>query len=74
MPMSRAGAREQYWTASAPVIPLDQATLHPCPQWGARQWRQGVTDDRCVSCGYWEGPTPQGILAQQEHRSCPCHG
>ena len=25
------------------LIPVDHATLRPCPQCGARQWRQGVT-------------------------------
>lgn len=56
------------------LIPVDYATRHPCPQCGARQWRQGMTDDRYVSCGYRDSPTPQEILAQQEHRWCPCHG
>ena len=38
-----------------------------CPRCGARQWLQGVTYDQCAPCGYREGPTPQEILAQQEH-------
>jgi predicted RNA-binding Zn-ribbon protein involved in translation (DUF1610 family) len=49
------------------LFPVDHATLHPCPQCGVRQWLQGVTYYRCTSCGYRDGPTPQEILAQQEH-------
>jgi predicted RNA-binding Zn-ribbon protein involved in translation (DUF1610 family) len=56
------------------LIPVDHAPRHPCPQCGARQWRQGMTYDRCASCGSRDGPTPQEILAQQEHRECPYHG
>lgn len=53
--------------ASAPtpyLIPVDHATLRPCPQCGARQWRQGLTDDPCASCGYRDGPTPEEIVGQ----------
>jgi predicted RNA-binding Zn-ribbon protein involved in translation (DUF1610 family) len=49
------------------LFSVDHATLHPCPQCGARQWLQGVTYYRCASCGYRDGPTPQEILAPQEH-------
>jgi len=49
------------------LIPVDHATLRPCPQCGARQWLQRVTYYRCASCGYQDSPTPQEILAQQEH-------
>ena len=49
------------------LIPVDHATLHLCPQCGARQWRQGVTYSQCAPGGYRDGPTPQEILAQQEH-------
>jgi len=49
------------------LFPVDHATLHPCPQCGARQWLQGVTYAQCVPCGYRDGPTPQEILEQQAH-------
>ena len=49
------------------LIPVEHATLHPCPQCGARQWLQGVTYYQCAPCGYRDGPTPQEILEQQEH-------
>jgi hypothetical protein len=42
--------------------PVDHATLHPCPQCGARQWLQGITYSQCAPCGYRDGPTPQEIL------------
>jgi predicted RNA-binding Zn-ribbon protein involved in translation (DUF1610 family) len=48
------------------LFPVDHATLHPCPQCGARQWLQGVTYYQCEPCGYRDGPTPQDMLAQQQ--------
>jgi hypothetical protein len=48
------------------LISVDHATLHPCPQGGARQWLQGVTYSQCGPCGYRDGPTPGEILAQRE--------
>ena len=54
--------------ASAPtphLLPVDHATLRPCPQCGARQWLQGVTYDQCAPCGYRDGPTPGEIVGQQ---------
>jgi hypothetical protein len=47
------------------LIPVDHATLRPCPQCGARQWLQGVTYYQCASCEYRDGPTPGDILGQQ---------
>ena len=47
------------------LIPVDHATLRPCPPCGARQWRQGVTYDQCTPCGFREGPTPGEIVGQQ---------
>jgi predicted RNA-binding Zn-ribbon protein involved in translation (DUF1610 family) len=49
------------------LFPVEHATLHPCPQCGARQWLQGVTYSQCAPCGYRDGPTPQEILEQQAH-------
>ena len=48
------------------LIRVDHATLHPCPQCGARQWLQGVTYYQCAPCGYRDGPTPGEIRAQRE--------
>jgi hypothetical protein len=48
------------------LIPVDHATLRPCPLCSVRQWLQGLTYYQCASCGYRDGPTPGDILGQQE--------
>jgi tRNA(Ile2) C34 agmatinyltransferase TiaS len=48
------------------LIPVDHATLHPCPQCGARPWLQGVIYYKCAPCGYRDGPTPGEIRGQRE--------
>jgi len=53
------------------LIPVDHATLHPCPQCGARPWFQGLTSSPCAPCGYRDGPTPQEILEQQAQTGWP---
>ena len=30
------------------LIPVDHATLRPCPQCGVRQWLQGLTYYQCA--------------------------
>jgi hypothetical protein len=47
------------------LMPVDHATLRPCPQCSARQWLQGLTYNQCAACGYRDGPTPAEILGQQ---------
>ena len=44
------------------LMPVDHATLRPCPQCGACPWHQGVSYDQCAPCGYRDGPTPGELL------------
>ena len=68
--LQRVFLKQSQHTTPEPSAMPEDTDLRPCPQCGAWQWRLGLLDAQCTSCGYRNRPTSKSF----QNLSEPCRG